>query len=99
MASGPATNGRPVRGGALPAGRGLAALALPPHRLVPEPGCLLLPGFPVGEGQGSQGGPEGGAGAGGGASQRLPGHAGSVPGPAGHGGVALGEHQPAGHRR
>lgn len=99
LASRPATTGRPVRGGARSSRHGLAALALPPDHLAAEPGRLLLPGLPVGEGQRSQGKPEGGAGAGGGAPQRLPGHAGSVSDPAGDGGVAVGEHQPAGHRR
>lgn len=91
--------GRPVRGGTLSPRQGLEALVPPPDRLVAEPGCLLVPGLPVGEGQRSQGGPEGGAGAGVGASQRLSGHGGSADNPAGNGGVAVGELQPAGHRR
>lgn len=99
MAFCPAAIGRPVRGGALSAHQGLAALALPPDHLLAEPSCLLLPGLPVGEGERSQGRPEGGAGAGGGASQQLSGHDGSVSNRAGNGGVPVGEHQPAGHRR
>lgn len=95
----PASIGRPLWGGARTADQGLAALALSPDHLAAEPSCLPLPGLPVGQGQGSPGGPEGGSGAGGGASQRLSGHAGSVSVPAGDGGVAVGEHQPAGHRR
>lgn len=95
----PAAIGRPVRGGALSTGKGLAPLALPLGHLVAEPSRLLLPGLLLGEGERSQGGPEGGAGAGGGAPQRLSGHAGSVSNRAGDGGVAVGERQPAGRRR
>lgn len=95
----PTTNGRPVRGGALQTRRGLAPLAPPPDHLVAEPGHLLRTGLLLGEGERSHGGPEGGAGAGGGSAQQLSGHAGTVSDPAGDGGVAVGEQQPAGHRR
>lgn len=95
----PAAIGRPVRGGSLSTGQGVAPLALPLGHLVAEPSRLLLPGLLLGEGERSQGGPEGGAGAGGGASQQLSGHAGSLSNRAGDGGVAVGERQPAGHRR
>lgn len=53
----------------------------------------------MGEGQGSQGRPQGGTSTGGGAPQQLHGHAGSVSNPAGDSGLAVGEHQFARHRR
>lgn len=74
-------------------------MAPSPDPLVAEPSCLHDPGLPADKGHWSQGGPEGGAGAGGGASQQLSGHAGSASNPAGNGGVAVRERQPAGHRR
>jgi len=95
----PAPIGRPVGGGSRPARRGLAALAAPPGHEAAEPLRLLLPGLPVGGGQRSQGRPEGGAGAGGGAAQHLPGHGGAGADRAAHGGVAVGEHRAADHRR
>lgn len=87
--------GWPVWRGMLSAGHGLEALALSPHRLAAEPGRLLLYGLPVDQGEGSAGGAEGGASAGGGPSQQLSGHVGSVSDPAGNGGVAVREHQTA----
>lgn len=90
-----APTSRPVRRRMLSAGHGLAALALSPHHLAAEPGRLLLHGLSVGQGEGSAGGPEGGTGAGGGPSQQLFWHVGSVSGPAGSGGVAVREHQTA----
>ena len=92
MASCPTAIGRPFCGGALTTRNGLEALVFPSDRPVSEPSRVLLPGFPVGEGQRSQGWPEGGAGSGGGAPQQLPRHAGSVYNPPGNGGVAFGEH-------
>lgn len=79
----------------LSAGDRLEALALSSHHLAAQPGCLFLHGLPVGQGEGSSGGPEGGAGAGGGPSQQLSGHVGSVSNPAGNGGVPVREHQTA----
>lgn len=99
MAPGPPPIGRPVSGAALQAGDRLAPLALASRHLAAESGRLHLPGILLGEGQRSAGGPEGGSRAGGGASQWLPGHAGSVSGPVGHGSVAVGEHQPPRHWR
>lgn len=55
----------------LSAGHGLEALVLSPHHLAPEPGHLLLYWLPVDQGEGSAGGAEGGASAGGGPSQQL----------------------------
>lgn len=99
VAPGPAPAGWPVRGRAGQTRDWLAPLAVPPPDLAAEPRRLLLPGLPVGQGEGAPGRPAGGAGAGGGPPQRLLRHAGSVSDPAGNCGIALREHQPTRHRR
>lgn len=91
----PAKSVWPIQRRALSAHHGLAPLVLPSDHAESEPGRLLLPGFPVGQGQRAQGRPEGGTGSGGGTPQQLSGHAGSESDPVGDGGVALRKHQAA----